>query len=72
MLAFGDSLTEGLATEFNVEIARLATAMGAGLVDIASSMTDDMIAPDGLHLTAAGNRRLAQVCFEALRSRYER
>ena len=41
--------------------AVLAAEEGATLVDLRSNITLDMLMPDGLHITEAGNAKIAEV-----------
>ncbi len=56
---------------FNDEIRKTAADEGATLVDIYPLITLDLVAPDGLHMTQAGNDVLAQAFLNALISLYE-
>lgn len=56
---------------FNLELARIARASEAVLVDIYPEITMDLLAPDGLHLTEAGNQQLANIYLDALRGKFE-
>ncbi|MEZ5318589.1 MAG: SGNH/GDSL hydrolase family protein [Vicinamibacterales bacterium] len=65
-LELGDEIED-----YNFEIRRFAADKGAVPVDVYPQITLDMIGPDGLHLTQAGNQRLAEIYFDTLRSLYE-
>jgi len=61
--------TVALIAEFNAQLASVASAHGATLVDVNAALAADVpdwIGPDGLHPTAAGYQRLAQAFFDAL------
>jgi lysophospholipase L1-like esterase len=58
----------------NREIARLARSEGAVLVDLFGGLGGSptgVIGVDGLHPTAAGYTRIAQVWFEAIQQEFE-
>ena len=55
-----------LVAPFNAQLAALARSQGTPLVDVYANITLDLLAPDGLHLTASGNQRLAEIFSEAL------
>jgi lysophospholipase L1-like esterase len=60
---------------FNQALAALAPTVGATLVDIypliTTPLADGLLAPDGLHLTEAGNARIAQAYFNTIKSLWE-
>lgn len=56
---------------FNDELRDTAFDMGVPLVDIFPHITVDMLTPDGLHITPAGNDKLAELYFSELQARYE-
>lgn len=60
---------------YNAELAALAAQKGVPFVDIYPLIIQNLagpdIAPDGLHLTQAGNDKLAAAYFQAIRLRYE-
>jgi lysophospholipase L1-like esterase len=64
-----DSFDEVLP--YNEVMAAIALDEGATLVDIYPHITEDLLLPDGLHITEAGNEVLAGVYFEALKAAYE-
>lgn len=56
---------------YNEDLRRMALEEGVTFVDIYPHITDDMISRvDGLHLTQAGNQKLAEVYYEAIKARY--
>ncbi len=56
---------------YNEDLRRMALEEGVTFVDIYPHITDDMISRvDGLHLTQAGNQKLAEVYYEAIKGRY--
>jgi lysophospholipase L1-like esterase len=58
---------------FNNRLRNLAAATGAEFVDIFPNIdTQTMMAPDGLHLNEAGNQKMAEVFYAALKPRYHR
>jgi lysophospholipase L1-like esterase len=56
--------------EYNERLRNLAAARGVFFVDIYPYITAAMLEPDGLHLLEPGNRRMAEVFYEALKARY--
>lgn len=64
-----------LVVPFNAALAAMATGRGVPYLDayspIIPSLTGPDMAPDGLHLSQAGNDKLAGVYFTALRYLYE-
>jgi lysophospholipase L1-like esterase len=56
---------------YNTALASLAASEGVTLVDVHPQLTEEFITPDGIHITEAGNQRLAELYFEALRARFE-
>jgi len=60
-----------LIVPFNAELKTLASAVNVPVIDIYPHIPTTMLTPDGLHITAAGNQKLAELYFEALRARYE-
>jgi lysophospholipase L1-like esterase len=56
---------------YNAQLAALALDEGVPLADIHPHLTEAFITPDGLHITEAGNQRLAEIYFEILMARYE-
>ena len=66
---------KGVAAErvvpYNRDLQAMAEQNGVPFIDIYPHITDDMISPvDGLHLTQAGNQKLAEVYYEAIKARY--
>lgn len=56
---------------YNEELRRMAEEEGVVFIDIYPHITDSMISPlDGLHLTQAGNQKLAELYYEAIKARY--
>jgi len=41
------------------------------LVDVYPHITVDMLTQDGLHITPAGNQKLAELYFNAIKARFE-
>ncbi len=64
-----------LVVPYNAALAAMAAAKGAPFVSVYSPIIQNLagpdLAPDGLHLTQAGNDKLAAVYFEALKLLYE-
>lgn len=64
-----------LVVPYNAALAAMAAEKGAPFVNVYSPIIQNLagpdMAPDGLHLTQAGNDKLARVYFEALKLRYE-
>jgi lysophospholipase L1-like esterase len=59
----------------NTEIAKLAARQGATLVDLFNGLGGTpagSIGVDGLHPTATGYTKIANIWFEAIKQRYER
>jgi lysophospholipase L1-like esterase len=56
---------------FNEELLDTARDKGVPLIDIYPHITVDMLTPDGLHITPEGNRKLAEIYFDAIKSRFE-
>lgn len=58
---------------YNEDLRRMALEEGVTFIDIYPHITDDMISPlDGLHLTQAGNQKLAELYFAAIKAAYEK
>lgn len=60
---------------YNDRLRKLASAMGIGedFVDIFPNIdTQTMMDPDGLHINEAGNQRIAEVFYAALKKHYHR
>lgn len=56
---------------YNEDLRRMAIEEGVTFVDIYPHITDAMISPlDGLHLTQAGNQKLAEVYYDAIKAQY--
>lgn len=57
--------------QFNSQLPGVATEEGATLVDVYSNINPQtMLMPDGLHLNEAGNVKLAELFYAALKARY--
>ena len=61
-----------LVVPFNTALRDVALEEGATLVDLYSVITVDMLMPDGLHITEAGNQKMADTFYAALKARYHR
>ena len=56
---------------YNEELRRTAIEENVTFIDIFPHITDSMISQaDGLHLTQAGNQRLAELYYDAIKARY--
>ncbi len=64
-----------LVVPYNLQLAGVAGQRNVPFVDVYSPIVQNLagpdIAPDGLHLTQAGNDKLALVYFKALKQLYE-
>jgi lysophospholipase L1-like esterase len=60
-----------LVVPYNNALANVASAEAVTLIDVFPHITEQFITPDGIHITEAGNQRLAEIYFEALRARFE-
>jgi hypothetical protein len=60
-----------LVPRFNTMLAAVAAKRGGFLVDVNAQLPLSFIGADGLHLTEAGNQRLAEIWLDALKARYE-
>ncbi len=56
---------------YNEDLIRMAAEEGAILIDVFPHIREDMIGPDGLHLTQAGNQRIAELFYAAIAARYQ-
>lgn len=56
---------------YNTALFDVATVHAAQLVDIYPLITDDLVGPDGLHLTEAANATLAAAYFTVIKTRFE-
>lgn len=56
--------------EFNGWLPAVAAEEGATIVDLYSNLTLDMLMPDGLHITEAGNAKMAELFYAAIKARY--
>jgi lysophospholipase L1-like esterase len=63
--------SQHLITRFNNEIRKMAPEEGASVVDVYSGFDLALIGQDGLHPTEAGYARIAEIMFEAMKSKYE-
>jgi lysophospholipase L1-like esterase len=61
----------GLIVPYNQGLAAIASTAGATLVDVYPYITLDLIGPDGLHPTQAGNDVLAGLYLTALAAKYD-
>jgi lysophospholipase L1-like esterase len=66
------AVSEHLIGRFNNEIKRMAPEEGAFVVDLNAGFDLSLIGADGLHPTEAGYARVAEIMFDAIRSRFER
>lgn len=57
---------------YNAKLQTMAANRGAFFVDINPYITMAMLEPDGLHLLEAGNKRMAEVFYEALKAKYHK
>jgi lysophospholipase L1-like esterase len=60
-----------LIAPFNEALVKIAADEGAVVVDVYAAITPDLLAPDGLHLTQAGNQKIAETIFNKLKELYE-
>lgn len=58
--------------QFNAFMPDVAAEEGAVFVDLYSNMTTDMLMEDGLHITPAGNAKIAELFYAKLKERYHR
>lgn len=58
--------------QFNSQLPAVAAEEGATFVDVFSNFPTSMLLPDGLHITEAGNQKLAELFYAAIRARYHR
>lgn len=56
--------------EFNSWLPSLASEEGATLINLNANVTLDMLMPDGLHITEAGNVKLAELFYAAIKAKY--
>ena len=56
---------------FNQALTRMAADEGALVLDLHAIFPVELLAPDGLHITQAGNQLIAEAVFEKLRVLYE-
>jgi len=68
-------LPKGAATAFigryNNGLKTMAAKKGATLVDFGAQIPDSMISSDGLHPNEAGYQRMAELMFDAIKTKYE-
>jgi lysophospholipase L1-like esterase len=60
-----------LIEPFNEALVKIAADEGAAVIDVFSAISVDLLAPDGLHLTQAGNQMIAETIFAKLKELYE-
>ena len=60
-----------LVAPYNAALANVAAVEAVTLIDVFPHITEQFITPDGIHITEAGNQRLAEIYLEALRARFE-
>ena len=58
--------------QFNSQLPAVASEEGATFVDIFSNFSTSLLMPDGLHITEAGNQKLAELFYAAIKARYHR
>jgi lysophospholipase L1-like esterase len=58
--------------QFNSQLPAVAAEEGATLVDVFSNFSTSLLMPDGLHLTEAGNQKLAELFYDAIKARYHK
>ena len=59
--------------QFNNQLPAVAAEEGATFVDIFSNMNPQtMLMADGLHLNEAGNQKVAELFYAAIKTRYHR
>jgi lysophospholipase L1-like esterase len=56
---------------YNNGLKTMAAKKGATLVDFGAQIPDSMVGSDGLHLTSAGYQRMAEIFFDAIKTKYE-
>jgi lysophospholipase L1-like esterase len=57
--------------EYNERLEHAASVRGGAIVDVYARLSLSLVGEDGLHLTEAGNQRLAEIWLDALRSQFE-
>lgn len=60
-----------MLTRYNNGLRAMAAKRAATLVDFGAQISDAMIGSDGLHLTEAGYQRMAEIFFDAIKTKYE-
>ena len=60
-----------LLTRYNAALRTMAAKKGAQLIDVNATFPLDLIGQDGLHPTEAGYQRLAEIFYDAIKSKYE-
>lgn len=70
--ASGKVVAAHLVVPFNTEMRQLALEEGADLVDIYAVISESMLTPDGLHITEAGNLKMAETFYAKIKARYHR
>lgn len=61
-----------MVDEFNDVIRDVAGEEGATFVDIHAVITNAMLMPDGLHITPAGNKKMADTFYAAIKKKYHK
>jgi lysophospholipase L1-like esterase len=61
-----------LVDPFNVVLEDIAREEGATFVDIHAVITNAMLMPDGLHITPAGNQKMADTFYAAIKKKYHK
>lgn len=56
--------------QFNALLPAIVAEEGATLIDLNSAIALDMLMPDGLHITEAGNVKMAETFYAAIKARY--
>lgn len=66
------ALSGRLIVPYNNILADVASEEGATFVDIYKVVSTAMLMPDGLHLTEAGNEKVAETFYAALKAKYHK
>lgn len=61
-----------LVTAYNTAVKQNAAEEGATLVDIYQVITLSMLTPDGLHITEAGNLKMAETFYAKIKAAYHK
>jgi lysophospholipase L1-like esterase len=67
-------LSDSLVTRYNTELRRLAQSQQTPFIDLYQAFLPEiaaLIGRDGVHPTAAGYQRMAELVFAAIRAAYE-